>query len=153
MTAVSITRKILGAMQAMLRAAIGEDSGAPWEIADATIDIAKLPYGDELGLPGILLVPVAELEGKGTNASDDIGYGVQVTIVQASDGDVAEHADRLFYWREQAASAFRHQALTGVSEIHDCTIEPRPAVDPAAFSGNVDVTAFVVRAWQRKQRP
>jgi len=153
MATASVTKKLLDGVKAALVAGIGTGSGATHELASTNIAVGKLPWGSGKSFPAAIVTPVAELEGKGTNTTDDIGYGVQITIAQASDVDQDANADRLYYWREQAMSLFRRKRISGVSEIHTCAIEPRPTIDPTAFSDNIDATAFVVRAWQRKTRP
>lgn len=152
--AASDTQTILEAMQTVIVAGVGTGSGATHEITSAKIVIAKLPWVENDGnLPGIILTPVPEQEKPATNASDDIGYGVQVTIAQTSNRDLTANADRAYYWRETIMGLFRQKRLSGVSNSYIATIEPKPVIDPTAFSNLFDATAFVVRVWTRKQRP
>jgi hypothetical protein len=146
---------ILDAMETALEAAIGTGSGATHEIATANFIQRKFPWDVNVNLPGVTLVPVPEIEKPATNASDDIGYGVQVTIAQTSNRKLSANADRLYYWREQAMATFRRPPgrLSGVSVVYTLVIEPKAVVDPSSFVGQVDATAFVVRCWARVQRP
>ena len=149
----SVMGSILDAMETALEAAIGAGSGATHEIATADFVQRKFPWDVGASLPGVFLSPVPELEKDATNASDDIGHGVQVTVAQTGNRSLTSNMDRLFYWREQAMGVFRNKRLSGVSDVYQCKIEPRPIIDPAAFAGQVDATAFVVRCWARTQRP
>lgn len=153
----SVMGSILDAMETALEAAIGTGSGATHEIATANFVQRKFPWDVGATLPGLFLSPVPELEKDATNKSDDIGHGVQVTIAQDQPGATAPqrltaNMDRLFYWREQAMGVFRNKWLGSTPDVF-CKIEPRPIIDPAAFAGQVDATAFVVRCWARTQRP
>lgn len=152
--AASVTQTALESIQTAIVAGIGTDSGATHEIVTAHIVIAKLPWIEaDSQLPGVVLTPVPEIEKPATNASDDIGYGVQVTIAQPSNRNLTSDADRMFYWRETIMGLFRHKRVSGVSASYNTLIEPKPVIDPAAFSNLFDATAFVVRVWTRKQRP
>jgi len=149
----SRTQDILDAIQAAIVSSVGTGSDATHEITTANIIDAKLPWAtDDFNLPGVLLTPVPELEKDATNASEDIGYGVQVTIAQASNRNLTSNADRLFYWRETIAALFRNKRLS-VSGCWKCSIEPKPVIDVAAFANLFDATAFTIRAWFRVQRP
>jgi hypothetical protein len=145
---------ILDAMETALKAAIGTGSGATHEIATANFAQKKFPWKLNTALPGLFLSPVPELEKNATNVSDDIGHGVQVTIAQVGNQDLESNMDRLFFWREKAMRVFRNRVPDGMpADVYKCEIEPRPIVDPAAFVGQVDATAFVVRCWARTTRP
>ena len=157
MPVASITQTILDAIDTALIAKLGTGSGATHEILTANFYKRKLPWDVGVNLPGLFMAPVPELEDKdkGTNASDDVGYGVQITIVQASNRDLEANADRLYYWREEAMDTFRSKRLagTGDANIHLVDIETRPVIDPASFARQIDATAFVLRCWTRKMRP
>jgi len=155
MANLSTTKDILDAMQAAMIAAWGDASGVANIIADANHFIRKLPWEDpsEDDLPGVYLVPVPELIKDATNASDDYGFGVQVTIAQDSNRNLTANADRLFWWRETGMGLFYNKRLSGIDGSYKCVVEPKPVIDPANFRDMVDATAFVVRVWVRKQRP
>ncbi|MFQ5495929.1 MAG: hypothetical protein ACE5EX_11175 [Phycisphaerae bacterium] len=155
MAVASITQTILDAIDTALQAKLGTGSGATHEIATANFYKRKLPWDVGVNLPGLFMTPVPEIEGKSTNASDDVGYGVQITIVQASNRDLTANADRLYYWREEAMDKFRSKRLAGSGDanIHLVEIETRPVIDPASFARQIDATAFVLRCWTRKTRP
>jgi hypothetical protein len=153
MATESTTLSILEAIQAATIARVGTASGAAYTIADADILIKKLPWNlDNITLPGVLLTPVPELERPGTNVSDDVGYGVQVTAAQVSNRDLVTDADKIYFWREAIAGAFRRKRLTAIDGSFPCIIEPKPVIDPQNFSALCDATAFVVRVWVRVQR-
>lgn len=151
----SITQTILDAIDTALKAKLGTDSSATHKIVTAQFYKRKLPQDDGVTLPALFMTPVPETEGKSTNTSDDVGYGVQVTIVQASNRDPEASMDRLFYWREEAMDTFRSKRLAGAGDanIHLVDIEPRPVIDPASFARQIDATGFVLRCWTRKVRP
>lgn len=151
----SITQTILDAIDTALQAKIGVGSGATHTIALANFYKRKLPWDVGVNLPGLFMTPVPELAGTSTNTSDDVGYGIQITIVQASNRDLEANADRLYYWREEAMDAFRSKRLAGSGDanIHLVDIETRPVIDPASFARQIDATAFVLRLWTRKVRP
>ena len=153
--AESRTQTILEKVQADIVSAIGTGTGATFEITTANIVDLKLPYKTDSGpdLPGVLITPVPEIERDGTNASDDVGFGVQVTIAQNSNRDLEGYADRLYWWRETIAGLFRNKRFPAVAGSYKCVIEPKPVIDPAAFGDLFDATAFVVRVWVRIQRP
>lgn len=151
--AASTTKTILDAVNSILQGGIGVGSGATYTIALANFYVRKLPWDDGVAHPGVFIVPVPEIEKPATNASDDVGFGVQITIAQTGNRYTEAYADQLYYWRETAMGLFRSRRLAGVSDVHNCTIEPRPVIDPAAFAALVDATAFVVRAWVRVARP
>lgn len=151
----STTQKILDAMVAGIKSAIGTSSSATYKIADANIVDEKLPWiENDSMLPGVILTPVPELEKNATNASDDIGYGVQVTVAQSSNRDLSTNRDRIYWLREKIAGLYRNRrlAVSGVG-TYICSIEPKPVIDVAAFVNLFDATAFVVRVWVRTQRP
>lgn len=151
----SITQDILDAVDTALKAKLGTSSSATNKIADANFYKRKLPWDVGVSLPGLFMTPVPELEKPATNKSDDVGYGIQITIVQASNRDLTANADRLYYWREEAMDTFRSKRLAGAGDanIHLVDIETRPVIDPASFARQIDATAFVLRLWTRKARP
>ncbi len=154
MANASVTLTVLEAVQTAIVASIGTASGATHTIADANIVDKKVPWSeDDTKLPGVLLTPVPEVEQNATNASDDIAYGVQVTIAQISNRDTEANADRIYYWRERLMGLFRNKRVTGVTGSWKCTIEPKPVIDLPSFANLYDATAFVVRVWVRTQRP
>jgi hypothetical protein len=90
----------------------------------------------------------------GTNASDDTGYGIAITLVRASNRDnVLASDDQLLSWRETVRKAFRSQRISGVSTAHYNTlVEPGPVFDPASFGNQFDATVIYLRAWARESR-
>ncbi len=118
------------------------------------IQIRKQPWHRELSLPGVLLTPIGELlprEG-GTNASNEIGYGIRITLVQAGNQSLAANLDRLLLWREAIVRAFHLRRLANVAESVLCRIEPGAVVESLAADRQYDVSVLVVRCFSREPR-
>lgn len=124
------------------------------EIDSADIHIRKQPWHRDLALPGVLITPLEEVlpTAGGTNARNDIGYGVRVSLVQAGNQSPTANLDRLLSWREQIVRAFHARRLAGVAASVVCRIEPGPVVEPAAAERQYDVSALVIRCFTREAR-
>lgn len=144
----SNTKTILEAVTAALKASIGVGSGATHTIALAQFYERKFPFESGVVYPAVFVYPRPEKLNDATNASDDWGFGVGVTIAQTTNRDLAADADRLYYWRERTMQLFNGKRLAGLTRCW-CKVEPGDVIDPNAFRANRDATAYVVRVWDR----
>lgn len=112
-------------------------------------------FRDGVTYPAAFVCPYNEQwPNQGTNASDDTGYGIAITLVRKSnrDNDLAD-GDQLLSWRETVRKAFRSQRIGGVSTAHFNTlVEPGPVFDPFSFGNQFDATIIYLRAWARESR-
>jgi hypothetical protein len=108
----------------------------PWNVGEITAGIFVTP-------PSETLAPVSNLR-------DDVGYGVQVTMVQASNQALTTNAGRLLLWREQIRKAFSEKRLTGVSSVYRCKVEPASVFWPEGFRLQYDVGALLIRCYSRE---
>jgi hypothetical protein len=114
----------------------------------------RLPTDRDLTLPVVIVSHGSEMEAKrpGTNAQDDWGYPVLVSIVQAANQDKAIN-NNLLYWREQIRNAFHNKRMSAISTNYQCEVEPRPIFDVGLWSQeNIDVSTMCVRVWSRELR-
>jgi hypothetical protein len=95
---------------------------------------------DAEGQPGIL------------TGLDDIEYPVLVNIVDQSMQDYVRNLDRNLLWRQLIFSAFRHQRLVGVPSIITTDVEPKPIVDPAAFTKGLFYSGMMFKPRSRQSR-
>lgn len=121
-------------------------------IAPSSIVVRKLPWNRNQIMPGLFVTPTQETLSPATNLRDDVGYGVQLTLVRASNQELTESLSTELSWREQISRAFRESALAGVDEVFTVRIEPGPIVDPASFAAQYDVQTLVVRCMAREIR-
>jgi len=121
-------------------------------VANADIVVQKLPWDRNVTKPGIFIYPVPETLAQATNASDDVGYGVMVVMVQASNQNLTSNVNRLLTWRQQISRHFRFQRLTGVSEVFQCLVIPQPVFSPGDFLNQFDVSALLIRCMSRESR-
>lgn len=141
------------AVQAILQASFGTSSGAAHTIADAAFVIKKLPWSTGATFPGVFLVPVPErIVRDSTNKTTDWGDGIQVCIAQTSNRNLTADHDRLHYWRERAMGEFVSERIAALPQVW-CEVEPQAIIDTPSFVTQFDVTAFVLRCWQRLDRP
>lgn len=112
-------------------------------------------FRDGVTYPAAFVAPYNEQwPNQGTNASDDTGYGIAITLVRTSNrvNDLAAD-DQMLSWRETVRKAFRSQRIGGVSADHYTTlVEPGPVFDPASFGNQFDATIIYLRAWAREGR-
>lgn len=98
---------------------------------------------------GITVSPVREEEYRGTNERDDIGYGVQITMVVANDVDPTE-TDLFGTWRQEIRKEFIHQKISTVSSVHTVLWEHGPIYQK--IPEHLDVGTFVMRVISREGR-
>lgn len=105
---------------------------------------------------GIFVSPLSDQIRQATNQGDDIGYGCQVTVIQASNQELVDGMSSALLCRQQITNALLpvsgQAALSGVSEVMNVVIEPGPVIDPVAFQNQYDVGAIVARCITRQTR-
>lgn len=113
--------------------------------------VRKLPWNREAIDEGVFISPAPERYGRGTNARDDVGYGVMVSMIKKSNQDLTGSIDAFLVWRQEISKALRRGSSTlGVSEVYDLSIEPAAVYLPDAFTKQYDVGAVVVRCLSRE---
>ena len=119
-------------------------------VGDEECQIRKWPFdkGRDANhwYPGISLSRVKEKEFAGTNLTDDIGFGIQVTFVVDNHGDPTED-DVFAEWRQLIRTAFIHQRVNVVG-VQTCLIEPGPVYQDTPE--NYDVSSFIIRVIYRE---
>jgi hypothetical protein len=151
---MSVHERCLLAAQSVIR------SLALSGIDDASVVVRKLPWSreftqGELPFPGIILSPLEREtmdHWRGTNLRDDVGYPVQVSIVDRGNQDLQTNLGRMLIWRQRIARAFRNQRLTDVEEIMTCVVEPHHIYLPEAFDKGVDQSTLTLRFMSREPR-
>ena len=107
--------------------------------------------------PGIILSPIGtekiNVKSPGTNASDDIGYPVLISIVDdvlPSHSNV--HQDKRLFWREKIIDTFIHFRLAGAIN-YDIDVVPGPIVEPGAWTQQRKFLSIIeLTVTQRVQR-
>jgi len=131
------------------------------EIKDENVTIMTVPETGERnikGYPGVLLGPfgIENLQGQGTNASEDIGYPCAVILVDKRPTTSEEPLDKWLKWREDIVDHFIHNRqlfTTILSSVHDITWEPSSIAETAAWFGKQKfVSSFTLRVQGRYQR-
>lgn len=104
--------------------------------------------------PAVLICPVgAETDVSALTGRDDIGYPVLVALVDKQQADNVANMPRNLLWRQKVARYFRHQRLSGVTEVQLPTeIIPDQVVLPEAFSKNLFMSAILFRFVSREPR-
>ncbi len=120
------------------------------DVPDAQIVWQKHPLNMESLTSGVFVTPVPETITPATNRKDDVGYGVQVTMVQASNQDLTANTDRFLLWREKIRKAFQERPLAGVASVYRCKIEPASVFWALGFQQQHDIGALVVRCYSRE---
>lgn len=109
------------------------------------------------GLPAIFVCPFGT-EGMDPNRTDtqadDVSYPVPVSIIAAADADLTLYIDKYLSWREALIGAFQNKRLSGVTEVHRCTVVPNSIVNIQALIGSQFWdTTITITATARKSRP
>ncbi len=129
-------------------------------ILASNIVLQKVPWARDFtqGLrdfPGILITPAGAESmptTAGTNQSDEVVYPVQVTILAADNGQIAEMIGTYLLWRETIAKAFRHRRLDGVNEVYDCSMQPQHVVALDASTKGLFQSSIVLQFVARELR-
>ena len=133
--------------------------------------VRKVPYVSDIGtpksgstktyaLPAIVVCPgVNEQFLFGTNERDDIGYPVNVLLLDA-DSSPDNMTDQHLGWRERITERYIHPkhyfvapSPAGDIVFHDCNIEPGPIVDYPRWIGmEMFVSLIGLRFFTRHSR-
>jgi hypothetical protein len=106
-------------------------------------------------LPGVLIAPFGAKRIDpfgGSNISDDIEYPIVIVTIQESDADQDDNRNRSLSWHEDIIGQFIHKALSGVSGVSTCLVDPRDVFNPAAWFRNIDAGGMVLRFLSREAR-
>jgi hypothetical protein len=144
-TATSIQKQLLDALASRIKAV--ELGGMP----DAQIYVRKTPTTPGITFPAVFLIPVQEQLRVATNASDDHGYGVQLTLARAGNRDQTANDDWLYERRQILVDEFNNRRLQSMPGVHT-TVELGPVLDLGSLDGMYDSTSLVVRCWLRRRR-
>lgn len=121
-----------------------------------TTYVSKFPWNRNDMRRGIHITPTRETIERVVNSSDDFAFGVQVTVVQASNQDLTTGIEEEMELRQRLIGAFQptptQEPLAGVSDVFDVVIEPGPVFDPSSFLNQHDVQALLLRFKVRRQR-
>ena len=124
----------------------------------AQIKKQKLPYKRDRVAAGLFVTPTPEIYRPGvSNCEDDIGYGVAITMLQASNQSLEFDDDSDIFIRNRDRIIEHYLPTTdvplpAVPEVYTVEIEPGPVFDPGAFAAQFDGSGFVLRFWVRKLR-
>lgn len=131
---------------------------APW--GSEAVAKRKFPWnrgmlaGGEKAL--VLVTPLNDRTRQVLNQSDDFEYGIQITAAVKSNEHLTEYLSADLLCRQQLMNAFfpvaGQAALSGVSQIYNVTVESGPVIDPASFDRMYDVSAFIIRCFERRTR-
>jgi len=126
-------------------------------IGAGEIKVRKFPWDDtHPPLKGITISWDDEVEGKGTNCRDDIGYPIVVTFVQGTGKGWSDDMSRITFWRETVRRRFLNARLEDVSAtgVHPLTCKVRHGKPelPDKYKSNFDVSQIVIVAWFREPR-
>lgn len=118
--------------------------------------VRKHPGDNNKLRKGITISPGNPVEGRGTNASDDIGYPVSVTILKAGNGSLLDHIDRQMFWKEEIRKHFSRRRLTGLTikggSFLECVVRDGEAFDPKLFENATDASTLLILCWTREPR-
>ncbi len=119
-------------------------SGSP------TVTVRKHSVDDRQVFHGITLSPEPVRSGQGTNADDDNGYGILVTMALASAQGYTENLEKLNLWTQSIRNAFSGKRLSGVTEVYVCWCEADRNFDDRKYADDYDFSTFIIRCWSRE---
>jgi len=102
-------------------------------IANASVLLHRVPLTSDVqkpagvGFPAIIVAPADRIEQRtGTTGSDDVAYGVTVSLVRADNLKVVDDAtlDKHLLQLQDLAKLFRNKRLTAVASNIYCRVEP-----------------------------
>lgn len=113
-----------------------------------------LPQEGLVQYPCVLLTLEGESESQeGTTTNkDDIGYPIQVAVVDRADSLQPTRRKLWLKWRQQVFRAIRNQRLAGVTESLIVKVTPRLVFDPRLPSYQVVILGFLARCLCRETR-
>lgn len=111
--------------------------------------IRTSPTDGEHFFPGMTVSPTTEVEHRGTNERDDIGYGIDITMVTNDDADVTED-DLVGTWRQTIRKAFIHKKLSAVTG--SCAVLWEPSKYDIDNKKNLTISILLLRVIVRENR-
>lgn len=87
-----------------------------------------------------------------TTGKDDIGYPINVYVIDRHGGDYKTKRKTWLKWRQQVFRALRNQRLAGIVESLTVKMEPDPVFDPKLPAYQVVILGFVARCICRETR-
>ena len=125
-------------------------------ISAENVVVGKVANDRNHSKPCILISPYRREELKaaaGTNLRDDIGYQIQISILDADNRDPSANLNTYLLWREQIRRAFHNSRLAGVGSVYSTQVMPLQVVDADAwFQRNQFVSGLVVHCISRETR-
>ena len=115
------------------------------------IQIRRYPWDARNIYRGITIHSMDDRLGAGTNASDDVGYGVGITIVTGL-ADTSNLVERVPDWRDSIRDRFLNKTIPGVPEVYVCKVRLGDVYLPRQHRDGYDATQLVVRAWVEQHR-
>lgn len=130
-------------------------------IQSTNVIIQKIPSTTKnnapvVALPCVIITPYnpesfSDLEG--TNESDDIGYRIQISIVDKDGGDQEKNRNRWLLWREEIRKSLHNKRLDSIPTQFTCSVSPNPVYDPAAwFDRGVALGGMIATFKNRENR-
>jgi len=114
-------------------------------ISSSNVKIQKLPRNRDGMAVGCYITPLRESREPVDTGRDEISYRIQLTLVQASDGDLTSNLAAELLWRQRITLGLSEKALSGVAEIHSVLVDPGPVVIPSAFLQQYDISTILLR--------
>lgn len=102
--------------------------------------------------PGYNICLADIVPGRGTNESDDHGYGCLLVISRTNNADLTDKIDQDLNNRQTIRRYFLNQRLTGVSEVYIVKIEEGDALDKKWLDRDYNVAPIMLRCWARESR-
>lgn len=131
-------------------------SGSPTVTLRKLAPDQNLGVGSDAPFPVIIVCPEREPtpSGSGTNASDEVVYGVWCIVVDKDNREstIALNLDQRLYWREIIRRQFINQRLSGVSSVYTCQVEAANVAIKEAWTSNLFVSAQLLRFISRESR-
>jgi len=132
------------------------------------IYLRRIPTDRQATLPAVIIAPIGiETLPPSTNASDDIGFPVLISLVNGVNKDqtalpseraakdlTMEVSEVELEWRQKVRRAFHNKRLPGMEQrVYRCTVEPQAILDlPLYRDADLVVSSLIVRCFVREQR-
>lgn len=125
-------------------------------LENAEIRVGKFTWDNEYTNRGITVEPGDEIEGRGTNLRDDIGYPCVVTMVTGTSREWAQNVTLVTGWRQAIRRAFHEKRITiatlDQSNRIICKVLHAPFKVPDQYREHWDAGRLIVWVWFREQR-
>ena len=116
--------------------------------------VRRMPHDGEHYWPGITVHPVTEKFDTGTNKTEHVGYGCQITMVLNCDNDDDFQINRVLSWREAIRKKFVEDPTLGsVTGVYRMTVEHGHVFQwDDLVDKNYDVSSLIIRVWVEETR-